>query len=86
MRRSDGKMDRRSTEYKDAVARLAKARRAMKAKRSARRAPRRASSGPRRSDGGLDQRTKAGRAMASKMAALRAMRGRKKSFFAWLMG
>lgn len=79
MRRKDGKMDRRSNEYKDAVSRLAKARRAMKA--SKKRTP---SSAGRRSDGRMDQRTRQGKEMAAKMAALRASRGKSKSFFAWL--
>lgn len=77
MRRKDGKFDRRTNEYKEAVARMAKARKAMKASRTA------ASTG-RRSDGHLDQRTAKGKAMAAKMAELRAQRGKKKGFFAWL--
>ena len=83
-RRKDGKMDRRTTEYQDAVARMAKARRAMG---KVRRTPPKASGGARRSDGRLDQRTAEGRAMAAKMAAMRAQRGKSGGgFFSWMFG
>jgi hypothetical protein len=82
-RRKDGKMDRRTAEYQDAVARMAKARRAMGKSR----APSKSSGGQRRSDGRLDQRTAEGRAMAAKMAAMRAQRGKSSGgFFTWLFG
>jgi hypothetical protein len=77
MKRKDGKLDRRSTEYKEAVARMATARKALKSERSA-------TTENRRADGQLDQRTTEGKAMAAKMAELRARRGKSKGFFAWL--
>ena len=40
----------------------------------------------RRADGQFDQRTREGKAMAAKMAAMRAKRGKGKGFFAWLFG
>lgn len=101
MRRKDGKIDRRSTAYKEAVDRMSRARRAMKKQRQGAAAkPTTAASsatargqsrqtGRRRSDGGLDQRTAEGKAMAEKMAAMRAKRGAKKGvtrIFAWLFG
>ena len=76
-------MDRRTSEYQDAVARMAKARRAMGKSR----APSKSSGGKRRSDGRLDQRTAEGRAMASKMATMRAQRGKSGGgFFSWIFG
>ena len=77
-RRQDGKIDRRTLEYRDAVARMAHARRAAGKTRNV--------TGARRRDGAIDQRTSAGRAMAAKMAALRAQRGKSKGFFSWLFG
>lgn len=88
-KRADGKLDRRTGAYKEAVARMAKARRALKASRAkpARSTPSPApSADSRRSDGRLDQRTREGREMAAKMAAMRAKRGKRKSFFTWLLG
>lgn len=70
MRRADGKIDRRSTEYQEAVVRMAKARRAMRSSRKPARA--RPSSGSRRADGKMDQRTAKGKAVADRMAAMRA--------------
>ena len=83
--RKDGKMDRRTTEYQQAVARMAKARKAMG---KARNSPESAAAPGRRADGRLDQRTVEGREMAAKMAAMRAARGKGKSsgFFSWLFG
>jgi hypothetical protein len=93
MRRKDGKVDRRSTEYKEAVARMAKARKALKKQRAVAAKPAKAAASPksgarRRADGRLDQRTAEGREMAERMAAMRAQRGvkKKKSFFSWLTG
>lgn len=95
-RRKDGKLDRRTAEYHEAVDRMAKARRALAASRKA--SGRAAASAKakaanpgaavRRADGRLDQRTAEGRAMAERMAAMRAKRGKgkSKSFFAWLFG
>lgn len=86
--RKDGKMDRRTSEYQEAVARMAKARKAMgKARKTEAAKPAAASQG-RRADGRLDQRTVEGREMAAKMAAMRAARGKGKSagFFSWLFG
>lgn len=84
-RRKDGKMDRRTTEYQEAVARMAKARRAMgKVRRTP---PKAKAGGARRADGRLDQRTAEGRAMAAKMAAMRAQRGKSGGgFFSWMFG
>lgn len=80
-------MDRRTAEYKEAVARMAKARKAMGKARTAPAASTAPSTG-RRADGRLDQRTIQGREMAEKMAAMRAARGKGKSkgFFTWLFG
>jgi hypothetical protein len=91
-RRNDGKMDKRTTEYKEAAARMKKARaaaatqRGMAPKAVAKSAAKR--SGPRRADGQLDQRTAEGREMAARMAALRAKRGKGKvkGFFNWIFG
>ena len=83
-RRKDGKMDRRTSEYQEAVARMAKARRAMGKSRTS---PPKAKGDQRRSDGRLDQRTAEGRAMAAKMAAMRAQRGKSGGgFFSWIFG
>ena len=87
--RKDGKMDRRTSEYKEAAARMAKARKAMTKTRAAASAPTEAQPATgRRADGRLDQRTAEGREMAAKMAAMRAARGKGKSkgFFSWLFG
>jgi hypothetical protein len=94
MRRKDGKIDRRSKEYQEAVARMAKARGEMKKQRKAAASPKpaaapkaaAATSEGRRADGRLDQRTAEGKAMAEKMAEMRAKRGKKKGFFNWLFG
>ena len=90
--RKDGKMDRRTSEYKEAVARMAKARKAMGESRggagtAAGASPKPTAAG-RRADGRLDQRTVEGREMAAKMAAMRAARskGKSKGFFTWLFG
>jgi hypothetical protein len=89
-RRNDGKMDKRTTEYKDAAARMKKARAAAGKQRSAspKSAARAKASGPRRADGKLDQRTSEGRAMAERMAAIRTKRGKgtAKGFFTWIFG
>jgi hypothetical protein len=86
--RKDGKMDRRTTEYQEAVARMAKARKAMSKTRDAGSAKSSTAAAGRRADGRLDQRTAEGKAMATKMAAMRAARGKGKSggFFSWLFG
>jgi hypothetical protein len=90
MRRADGKMDKRSTAYKEAVARMKKARRAKGKSAVSTAAPRKkaasASSSARRADGRLDQRTAEGRAAAARMANARAARGKKKGFFTWVFG
>lgn len=79
-RRADGKMDRRTSEYKEAAARMKKARAAAARQRTK---PAKSVAG-RRADGRLDQRTKQGKEMADRMAALRSKRG--KGFFNWLFG
>lgn len=87
-------MDRRTAEYQEAVDRMSKARRALgaarrgsaRAKGSADAKPAKSGGASRRSDGRLDQRTAEGKAMAERMAAVRAKRGRGKGFFAWLFG
>lgn len=90
-RRKDGKLDRRTAEYQEAVDRMAKARRALgtsrkgAAKPAAKAAAAEGGAG-RRADGRLDQRTAEGKAMAERMAAMRAKRGKGKGFFAWLFG
>lgn len=87
--RKDGKMDRRTSEYKEAAARMAKARKAMSKARTTPAAPaREPADAGRRVDGRLDQRTVEGREMAAKMAAMRAARGKGKStgFFSWIFG
>lgn len=84
-------MDRRTAEYQEAVDRMAKARRAMGASRKgvSKPAPKATAAqdgAGRRADGRLDQRTAEGKAMAERMAAMRAKRGKGKGFFAWLFG
>jgi hypothetical protein len=89
-RRADGKMDRRTTEYKEAAARMKKARAAAARQRgqgtAKPAASKQAPATGRRSDGRLDQRTKEGKEMADRMAAMRAKRGKGKGFFSWLFG
>jgi len=80
-RRKDGKMDRRTTEYREAAERMAAARAAMTKERAGSKP-----AGTRRADGRLDQRTREGRDVAARMEAMRAKRGRGKGFFAWLFG
>ena len=85
-RRKDGKMDRRTAEYRDAAARMAAARAALKKERSASKPAENKAASGRRADGQVDQRTREGRAMAARMEAVRAKRGGRKGFFAWLFG
>ena len=79
-------MDKRTTEYKDAAARMKKARAAAGKQRSA--SAKAKASGSRRADGKMDQRTAEGRAMAERMAAIRTKRGKGtvKGFFTWIFG
>lgn len=79
-RRKDGKMDRRTTEYKEAADRMAAARAALTKERGGKPAS------ARRGDGRMDQRTREGREVAARMEAMRAKRGKGKGFFSWLFG
>ena len=75
-KRKDGKLDRRTTEYREAAERMAAARKALSGSRK----------GSRRIDGHLDKRTTEGRAAAESMAKVRAQRGKSGGFFSWLFG
>ncbi|MBQ8386603.1 MAG: hypothetical protein IJX48_04030 [Paludibacteraceae bacterium] len=69
-----GKVDKRTKEYKEMVARAKKARAALK-KESKKSTVKKSSKAGRRQDGHLDQRTKAGKEAAARMAAARKAKG-----------
>ena len=75
-KRKDGKLDRRTSEYREAAERMAAARKALSGNRK----------GTRRLDGRLDKRTSEGRTAAERMAKVRALRGKSGGFFSWLFG
>lgn len=72
---ADGKVDKRTKEYKEMVERMAKARKAA-AKKTAKPVVKKATSGPKRTaDGKIDKRTKEGKEIAARMAKARAAKG-----------
>jgi len=71
---ASGKVDKRTKEYKEMVARAKKAREAQN--KSAKKATiKKSSTAGRRADGQLDQRTKAGKEAAARMANARKAKG-----------
>lgn len=69
---ADGKVDKRTKEYKEMVERMAKARKAA-AKKTAKPAVKKTTAGPKRTaDGKIDKRTKEGKEIAERMAKARA--------------
>lgn len=70
-RTASGKVDKRTKEYKEMVARAKKARAAQKKAKSRPTIKKSTSAAKRRADGRLDQRTKAGREAAARMAKAR---------------
>lgn len=72
----DGKVDKRTKEYKEMCANLAKARRAAAKSSGAKTTlAKKSSSVQRTKDGSVDKRTKEGKAIAERMAKARAAQG-----------
>lgn len=71
---ASGKVDKRTKEYKELVARARKARAAQK-KANKKPTIKKSAKVDRRQDGHLDQRTKAGKEAAARMAAARKAKG-----------
>ena len=72
---ASGKVDKRTKEYKEMVARAKKARAAQKKAKNKPTIKKSTSAAKRRSDGKLDQRTKAGKEAAARMAKARKAKG-----------